>query len=161
AVSALTVCLCLSVLLTLGFLHRSNSYSEHHAAAADAADRARSLVLPPAGPNAQPASIRLAALLRSTDSLQGSTRSSDFPPASESLAQLLSLWPEGVRLQRLALGKRDIRIDLTMPLGLDPSHLIERLETMQGWKLSAPVIRRSSSSTSVSLSLQRAEEANR
>ena len=159
--TALTLCLCLSVLLTLGFLHRSKAYSEHHAAAADATQRARSLVLPPAGPSAQPASIRLEALLRSTDSLQGSTRSSDFPPASESLAQLLSLWPEGVRLQRLSLGKRDIRIDLTMPLGLDPSILIERLETIQGWKLSAPVIRRSSSSTSVSLSLQRAEEANR
>jgi len=158
-VTVLLVCTLLSSLLTVGFVIRSRAFEQERQDARAATNAAQGLVLPPAGAGAQPTSIRLAALLRTVNSHSDTVMNSDFVSATDSLEQILARWPQDVRLQRLTVGKLDIRIDLTMPADLDPSLFIGALEELNDWTLSAPVVRRSQESTSVSLSLQRAERA--
>jgi len=155
-VAVLLVCTLLSGLLSTGFVLRSRAFERVRQDAHAATSAAQRLVLPPAGAGAQPASIRLAALVRTVNANSLAVTDSDFVPATDSLEQILARWPQDVRLQRLTVGKQDIRIDLTMPVSLDPSLLIGALEDLEGWVLSAPVIRRSQETTAVSLSLQRA-----
>ncbi|RNC81181.1 MAG: hypothetical protein ED559_05110 [Phycisphaera sp.] len=157
--SVFVVGLIISSMLMIGFLNRTKAYNTQRDDAASATSLAQELVLPPAGPNSQPASIRLAAMLRSTSTHKHDNQDNSFTPASESLEQILSIWPDGARLQRLSVGKQDVRVDLSMPIELDPTNFIEHLETLEGWSLSAPSIRRTTSTTSVSVSLQRKQEA--
>lgn len=154
----LVVAALLSLIVSVGFVRRTQALNQIENDLRAAIKSAQGLVLPPAGPNAQPASIRLAAALRDVSIASGSVQQSSEQPATDALRMVLESWPEGTRLKRLSIGKQDIRIDLTMQAEHDPSGFIAGLEGLQGWKLSAPVIRRSQSETTISLSLQRTEE---
>jgi len=154
----LAVSILLSGFVSAGLYRRGQALGQDENDLRAAINSAQSLVLPPAGPNAQPASIRLAAALRTVSFENGSVQQSTAPPATDSLGQVLATWPGDARLKRLTIGKQDIRIDLTMPAEQDPSRFIGKLEELKGWKLSAPVIRRSQNETTLSLSLQRTEE---
>ena len=149
----------LSGLLTAGFAIRDSGFQRQRENTLNAILAAQNLVLPPAGAGVQPASIRLAALLRTTKTNTQFIGDTGSPPATDALEQVLARWPQDAQLQRLAIGKRDIRIDLTMPSDFDPSVFIGALENVAGWALSAPVVRRSDVTTSVSLRLQRLEGA--
>ncbi|HED54116.1 MAG TPA: hypothetical protein ENJ00_07935 [Phycisphaerales bacterium] len=149
----------LSGMLSIGFARRSEAYKHEQHELSAAIESAQRLILPPAGPHAQPASIRLAAMLRSISSETEPNAKTILPAATDPLRQILAIWPEGSRLKRLSIGKRDIRIDLTLPADHDPTGFIDGIEHLDGWRLSAPVLQRSPDETSLSLSLQRTEEA--
>lgn len=146
-----------SGLLAAGFARRASSYERTELAVNAALQDAQDLVLTPAGPNSQPASIRLAALVREVESLSARPEREAVEPATEPLSAVLRSWPEDARLERLSIGKRDIRIDLTLPPEEDPARFISKVESLEGWTLSTPVIRRSKASITLSLGLQRTE----
>lgn len=157
----LALVVALSAAVTLGMLRRAEGLKDAQRDIRSAIASAQDLVLPPVGPSAQPASIRLAAELRRVDPSPSTSVEDRFPHATHTLEQILSRWPAEARLQRLAVGKRDIRLDLGLPAGQDPSELLGNLETLEGWSLAAPVIRQSPSGTTLSISLQRAAEGTR
>lgn len=153
----LAVCAAVSSLATLGMIRRAGEFEQRLGNLQNAIATAQDLVLPPAGPNAQPASIRLAAELRAVSSTEMRTVESDLTPATNTLREVLARWPEDARLKRLSIGKRDTRIELTLPADADPAPLLADLESVDGWTLAAPVIRPSQTETSVSIGLQRKE----
>lgn len=153
----LAVCAAISALLTLGMLRRAHTSEQEHLDLQSAIASAQGLVLPPAGPNAQPASIRLAAELRAVFSTGPRSIEAGLDPATDTLRDILARWPAEARLKRLSIGKRDTRIDLSLPADADPAPLLADLESVHGWALSAPVIRPSPAETSVSIGLQRKE----
>lgn len=153
----LFTCAAIGTLMTLGMLRRANAFERELGELQIAITSAQGLVLPPAGPNAQPASIRLAAELRSVNSAERGTVESNLTPATGTLREILTRWPDDARLKRLSIGKRDTRIELTLPANADPAPLMAELESVGGWTLSAPIIRPSQTETSVSIGLQRQE----
>lgn len=151
------VCTALSALVTTGMLRRADAAEREREDLTQAIAAAQGLVLTPAGPNAQPASIRLAAELRAVTAANVDSGAGASPDAVLALREVLARWPEGARLKRLSVGKRDIRADLSLPAGADPAALLASLESVEGWSLAAPVIRQSLAETAVSIGLTRTE----
>jgi hypothetical protein len=151
------VCAAFSALVTTGMLRRAESAKHDRAELTQAIAAAQGLVLTPAGPGAQPASIRLAAELRAVTAAGVDAGPGAAPDAHEALREILARWPEGARLKRLSIGKRDIRADLSLAAGTDPAPLLASLESMKGWSLASPVIRPSPDETTVSIGLTRTE----
>ena len=157
AAALLAVCAAVSALLTFGMLRRASGFDHRLVDLQIAITSTQDLVLPPAGPNAQPASIRLAAELRAVSSTEMRTVESELIPATNTLREVLARWPDDARLKRLSIGKRDTRIELTLPADADPAPLLADLESVDGWTLAAPIIRPSQIETSISIGLQRKE----